>query len=107
MRPISLMLAAAIIVVALPVRADGLPPRPHPLPETLGHPGARVPQPSQSCLMTALQMAYLTGRREVGYANTEACMLFAGSRGAVLPYGPSGYFVPPGWLVPVPPPRPY
>jgi hypothetical protein len=64
------------------------------------------PQPSQSCLMTALQMAYLTGRREVGYANTEACLLFTRSRGAVLPYGyyrpyvPPGYFVPPGWVPP-------
>jgi hypothetical protein len=94
MRPISLILAAATIVVALPVRADGLPPPP--------------PQPSQSCLMTALQMGYLTGRREVAYSATEACMLFAGSRGAVLPYGyygpyvPSGW-VPPGWVLPLPP----
>jgi hypothetical protein len=50
---------------------------------------------------------YLTGRREVAYANTEACMYFAGSRGAVLPYGyygpyvPSGW-VPPGWVLPPP-----
>ena len=39
-------------------------------------------QPSQSCLMTALQLGYLTGRREVGCSATEACMLFAGSRAA-------------------------
>ena len=56
-----------------PVRADGLPP-PQAYPP---------PQPSQSCLMTALQLGYQTGRREVAYAATEACMLFAGSRGAV------------------------
>jgi hypothetical protein len=37
--------------------------------------------------MTALQMAYLTGRRELAYINTEACLLFTRSRGAVLPYG--------------------
>src|SRR4029453_14666397 len=70
--------------------------------------GPLPPQPSQSCLMTALQMGYLTGRREVAYANTEACLLFTRSRGAQLPYGyygpyvPSGYFVPPGWLLPPP-----
>jgi hypothetical protein len=58
--------------------------------------------------MTALQLGYLTGRREVAYANTEACLLFTRSRGAVLPYGyygpyvPSGYFVSPGWLLPPP-----
>jgi len=46
MRAISLMLAAEIVVVALPSRADGLPPLPPP------------PQPSQSCLMTALQLGY-------------------------------------------------
>ena len=56
--------------------------------------------------MTALQLGYLTGRREVAYANTEACLLFTRSRGAVLPYGyygpyvPSGYWVPPGWVLP-------
>ena len=65
-------------------------------------------QGSQSCLMTALQMGYLTGRREVAYSATEACLLFTRSRGAVLPYGydgpyvPSGYWVPPGWVLPPP-----
>jgi hypothetical protein len=63
--------------LALSARADGLLRQAYPPPQ----------QPSQSCLMTALQMGYLTGRREIAYANTEACMLFAGSRGAVLPYG--------------------
>ena len=33
----------------------------------------------------------------LAYANTEACMLFAGSRGAVLPYGFYGPYVPSGW----------
>jgi hypothetical protein len=93
--------AAAVLATLDPVLADGLRagPRQYPPPP---------PQPSQSCLMTALQMGYLTGRREVAYANTEACLLFTRSRGAVLPYGyygpyvPSGYFVPPGWLLPPP-----
>ena len=58
--------------------------------------------------MTALQLGYQTGRREVAYAATEACLLFTRSRGAVLPYGyygpyvPSGW-VPPGWVLPPPP----
>jgi hypothetical protein len=91
--------AAALLATLAPVLADGLPHQAYPPP----------PQPSQSCLMTALQMGYLTGRREVAYANTEACMLFAGSRGAVLPYAyygpyvPSGW-VPPGWAIPFAPP---
>jgi hypothetical protein len=100
------MKATAIIMTAFAIfnqsaHADGLPPRPvYPLPPP--------PQPSQSCLMTALQMGYLTGRREVAYANTEACLMFTRSRGAVLPYGyygpyvPPGYFAPPNWLLPPP-----
>ena len=59
--------AGAIMVAALPARADGVPPQAY-------------QQPSQSCLMTALQMGYLPGRREVAYAATEACMLFDGRR---------------------------
>jgi hypothetical protein len=75
------MTTAAVLATLDPVLADGLPaPRQaYPLPPP--------PQPSQSCLMTALQMAYLTGRRELAYINTEACLLFTRSRGAVLPYG--------------------
>ena len=99
-----IMTAAAVLATLGPVLADGLlvPPRtglyPQPVP----------PQGSPSCLMTALQLGYLTGRRELAYSATEACMAFAGSRGAVLPYGyygpyvPSGW-VPPGWALPVPP----
>jgi hypothetical protein len=49
--------------------------------------------------MTALQMGYLTGRREVAYANTEACLMFTRERGVVLPYEwygpPPGYGPPP------------
>jgi hypothetical protein len=95
------MKAIVIVMTAFAIQsahADGLPP-PQVLPP---------PQPSQSCLMTELQMGYLTGQREVAYANTEACMMFTRSRGAVLPYGyygpyvPSGYFVPPGWVLPPP-----
>jgi hypothetical protein len=106
MRAISLAGAIMVVALALSARADGLndpPPRqgvyPVPVP----------PQGSPSCLMTALQMGYLTGRREIAYSNTEACMVFTGARGVVLPYGyygpyvPSGW-VPPGWALPVPPP---
>jgi hypothetical protein len=100
----SLTATAALLAALVPALADGLlmPPRQaYPVP---------VPaqgSPSQSCLMTALQLGYLTGRRELAYSATEACMVFAGSRGAVLPYGyygpyvPSGW-VPPGWALPAP-----
>jgi hypothetical protein len=104
---VAFALPIAIVAVAFalfdrPARGDGLPPPRAALPP---------PQPSQSCLMTALQMGYLTGRRELAYANTEACLLFTRSRGAVLPYGYYGPYVPgwvpPNWLVPVPPPPGY
>jgi hypothetical protein len=89
------MKATAIIVTAFAIfnqsaHADGLPPR-QALPP---------PQPSQSCLMTALQMGYLTGRREVAYANTEACIAFTRSRGVVLPYDAPRYYPPPGYYGP-------
>ena len=82
---------AAIMMIALallnqPARADGLPPprQAYPLP----------PQPSQSCLMTALQLGYLTGSAVLPY-------------GYYGPYVPSGWapsgWVPPGWALPVPP----
>ena len=98
------MKAAAIIVTAFAIfnqsaHADGLPL----------HQAYPLPPPSviqgQSCLMTALQLGYQTGRREDAYAATEACIA-AGSRGAILPYGfygpyvPPGYFIPPGWVRP-------
>jgi hypothetical protein len=47
--------------------------------------------------MTALQMGYLTGRREVAYANTEACLAFTRSRGVGLPYYGPMYYPPPGY----------
>ena len=50
--------------------------------------------------MTALQLGYQTGRREVAYAATEACIAFAGARGVVLPYGYYGPYVPSGWVPP-------
>jgi hypothetical protein len=95
--------AVAVLATLGPVLADGLLVPPH-----QAYPLPPPPQSSQSCLMTALQLGYLTGRREVAYANTEACLLFTRSRGVVAPYGyygpyvPSGYFVPPGWLLPPP-----
>ena len=90
------MKATAIIMTAFAIfnqsaHADGLPPR-------LAYPPP--PQPSQSCLMTALQMGYLTGRREVAYANTEACIAFTRSRGVVLPYEWPRYYPPPGYYGP-------
>jgi hypothetical protein len=101
------LLALAIMVVALPAHADGLngPPRMQP---GLYPQAVPLQQPGSSCMMTALQLGYQTGRREIAYSGIEACMAFAGSRGAVMPYGyygpyvPSGW-VPPGWAVPVPP----
>jgi len=74
------MTTAVVLATLGPVLADGLP--------LLRPP----PQPAQSCMMTALQMGYLTGRREVAYANTEACLLFTHERGVQLPY----YWLPPG-----------
>jgi hypothetical protein len=52
--------------------------------------------------MTALQMGYLTGRREVAYANTEACLAFTRSRGVMLPYDAPRYYPPPGYYGPPP-----
>jgi hypothetical protein len=53
----SLITAAAVLATLDPGLADGLRagPRQYPLPPP--------PQPSQSCLMTALQLDYQTGRR--------------------------------------------
>ena len=103
MRAISL--AIIWVMMALPACADGLNGPP---PQAGLYPVPVPQQGSPSCLMTALQLGYLTGRRELAYSATEACMYFAGSRGAVMPYGfygpyvPSGW-VPPGWALPVPP----
>ena len=77
-----------------------------------GHPGSRAAPvattmalsvcrsrstPRHALLLTALQMGYLTGRREVAYANTEACIAFTRSRGVVLPYDAPRYYPPPGY----------
>jgi hypothetical protein len=85
-----IMTAVAVLATLDPVLADGLRARPAPA-------GPLPPQPSQSCLMTALQMGYLTGRREVAYANTEACLAFTRSRGVMLPYDQPRYYPPPGY----------
>ena len=114
---VALALAAAIIIAITAIatqsaRADGgAPPPPQHAPPNGFRQGV-YPQPvpqqgSPSCLMTALQLGYLTGRRELAYSASEACMYFAGSSGAHLPYGyygpyvPSGW-VPPGWALPMP-----
>jgi hypothetical protein len=111
---VALALALAIIVAfqAISARADGLPPGPPgPRMQPGIYPVPVAPPPgSPSCMMTALQLGYLTGRREIAYSGTEACMYFTGARGAVLPYGfygpyvPSGW-IPPGWAVPFGGPR--
>ena len=110
------MIRLATLAIALsltvPALADGLPrpppgPPPGPPPQLAPAWNGPLPAPSQSCMMTALQLGYQTGRREVAYAATEACMA-AGSRGAILPYGFYGPYVPPqgiippGWLIPFP-----
>ena len=82
-----IIIAAAVLATLDPVLADGLLVPPH-----QAYPLPPPPQPAQSCMMTALQMGYLTGRREVAYANTEACLLFTHERGVQLPY----YWLPPG-----------
>ena len=58
----------------------------------------RAPPGTPSCLMTALQLGYLTGRRELAYSASEACGQFSGSRGFWLPYGPYGPYVPNHWV---------
>jgi hypothetical protein len=87
-----IMTTAAVLATLGPVLADGLLVPPH-----QAYPLPPPPQPSQSCLMTALQMGYLTGRREVAYANTEACLAFTRSRGVMLPYDQPRYYPPPGY----------
>jgi hypothetical protein len=103
-------LAAAIIMIAAvlmtrPAAADGMRGPPGPPPQAQMRPGlypqpVPLQQPGPSCLMTALQLGYLTGRRELAYSATEACMYFAGSRGVQLPYGFYGPYVPSGWVPP-------
>jgi hypothetical protein len=92
------IIVTAFVIFSQSAQADGLPP-PQALPP---------PQPSQSCLTNALQLGYQTGRREVAYAATEACLMFTRSRGAVLPYAYTGPYVPPAWFAPpgwvLPPP---
>ena len=73
--------AATVLATLGPVLANGPLVPPH-----QAYPVPPPQQPSQSCLMTALQFGYLTGRREIAYANTEACIAFTRLRGVVLPY---------------------
>jgi hypothetical protein len=112
-----LTLVTAIILIAVSLiswsaHADGPPPpppqgfRPGLYPEAVPR-----PQGSPGCLQTAQQLGYLTGRRELAYSATEACMYFTGARGVVMPYGFYGPYVPSGWTpygwaLP-PPPLPY
>jgi hypothetical protein len=91
------ILLAIMMAAALPAYADGIPPAP---PQRGVYPVPVGAQASPSCLMTALQLGYLTGRRELAYSGTEACLLFTRSRRAVLPYGFYGPYVPAGWVPP-------
>ena len=72
----TLLIATALAVVAaMPAHADGLlvPPPPYagPPPMLPGYslpvPGVQGP-PTQSCIETAIQLAYQTGSRAVGNA---------------------------------------
>ena len=96
MKATAIIMMTAFAILNHSAHADGLPPRSaYPPP----------PQALQSCLMTAIQLGYQTGRKEVAYAATEACIA-AGAPGAILPYGyygpyvPPDYFTPPGWVRP-------
>ena len=110
-RLVVLTLAAATILAASAIyaRADGMRGAPPPPPVAGVYPQP-VPQNggSPGCLQAAQQLAYTTGRRELAYAATEACIYFTGARGVVLPYGFYGPYVPPGMVPPgwvfVPPP---
>ncbi len=73
---------SALALFGRQAHGDGLPLPPRAVLPPLGG--------SQSCLMT-------TGRREVAYANTEACLLFTRERGVVLPYASPRYYPPPGY----------
>ena len=83
---IGLIVAIGIILLALlgrPARGDGL------------REGLRPPPvASESCLMTALQLGYQTGRPDVAHAATEACLAFTQERGAILPYAYPRYYAP-------------
>jgi len=98
-------LAAAVIMIAVtlfnrPARADGFRNGPPPVMRPGLYPVPVARPASPSCIQSAIQLGYLTGRREIAYSGTEACMFFAGSRGAVLPYGFYGPYVPAGWVPP-------
>ncbi len=104
-------LAAAIslvwMVMLSKARADGLPYEPPPpvaygppppVAWSLPTPGYQGP-PSQSCVETAIQLAYQTGSRNVGNAAVEACRYYAPVH---FPYAdPRRYYGPPppplGW----------
>ena len=95
-------LAAAISLVWIAMlskaRADGLPHGPPvaygppPVAYSLPTPGYQGP-PSQSCVETAIQLAYQTGSRNVGNAAAEACRYYAPVN---FPYAdPRRYYGPP------------
>ena len=92
--------AALAIAVVVPAHADGLlvPPPPAPLPYTLPYvQGA----PSQSCLMTAIQLGYQTGNRYVANAAAAACRRYAPVVFPRKPWGPLlGAPIPPGFEPP-------
>ena len=107
---VALALAGAIVTAALAIaaHADGMRRGPPPEGFRPGLYPQPVPRPSGSCVQAAIQLGYLTGRRELAYSATEACIAFTGAQGVQLPYGfygpyvPSGW-VPPDWALPLPP----
>jgi hypothetical protein len=100
---VAVVLAAAVILVWVAMlnqaRADGLPLPPPPVAYgpppvaySLPTPGHQGP-PSQSCVETAIQLAYQTGSRNVGNAAVEACRYYAPVH---FPYAdPRRYYGPP------------
>ena len=98
------LLATTLAVAVMPAFADGLlvpPPPPYALPAP--QPLYGIPlqgAPSQSCIETAIQLAYQTGSRHVGNAAARACEVYAPVH---LPR-PGMYYGPPP-LGGYPPPR--
>jgi|KBSMisStaDraftv2_1062788.scaffolds.fasta_scaffold00032_116 hypothetical protein len=88
--------ADGLLVPPPPPPAYGYGPPPPPL-YSLPTPGFQGP-PSQSCIETAIQLAYQTGSRQVGNAAAEACRYFAPVN---FPYARNRYYGPPlGWQPP-------
>lgn len=106
---VAVALAAAIALIWYAMlnraHADGLLVPPPPPPVAYGPPpvlyslptqGVQGP-PSQSCIETAIQLAYQTGSRQVGNAAAEACRYYAPVQ---FPRADRYYGPPLGWQPP-------